>query len=160
MLLGAWQSGIKARVKQRPVTGTKEFQGPGSKWTLIGVGAAASVPLFLLTLLSLAPAGQPPSSQDYVVLMWLSKAGLYAPCLSNRTVWLHCWPLLNEYSHAPFTFVFDTSPRDCYLSKFLSLPYSRFSHFFFSTSSTGSAAVSSHITTIPAVAVTLHSFPI
>lgn len=46
MLLGVRQPGIKARGKRRPVTGTKEFQGPHWKCILIRVAAPASLPLF------------------------------------------------------------------------------------------------------------------
>lgn len=74
VLLGVRQAGIKARGKRRPVTGTKEFQGPGWKWIPIRVAAPASLPLSLLALPPLAPAGQPPSPWCFVVLLWLFKS--------------------------------------------------------------------------------------
>lgn len=59
-LLGVRQAGIKARAKWRPVTGTKEFQGPGWKWILIGVATAASQPLSAACPPSIGPCWATP----------------------------------------------------------------------------------------------------
>lgn len=72
---------IKAGGKWRPVSGTKEFQGPGWKWIPIRLATPAcpsSPPP------PLAPAGQPPSPWCFVVLPWFFKSFLKAPGLTPQ----------------------------------------------------------------------------